>query len=271
MRILDVQKKNPKTYLDDSMDSVPSLHLFADDHSRPGPYFDIDFVKDFKQSLCQSLDLARELISPSEEQAKVLTALGDIVPREFVPGLLILKSRILQSSHNGSAKLLLFNAPHTPNSSTEILGYFAKLVAKSDGKRLLMINLNSKSHSYHELFDVANNRGLSELPTDKRIIQRTDCHNIDVVVGGSSNGSLAAQNSYKRVATFIQSISCEYDLILLDTPPLSELENALTQSKCSLQRVLLLIHDNKGTWAGLKATRDRLGKHGVQIIGLRIN
>lgn len=45
--------------------NLPSLHLFANENSNHGPYFDIEFLKNYKLLIQEKLCNIIEMISPS--------------------------------------------------------------------------------------------------------------------------------------------------------------------------------------------------------------
>lgn len=106
----------------------------------------------------------------------------------------------------------------------------AKVLADTD-KRVLIIDLDIRRPSIHTAFGVKNDHGLSALLRKEKamneIIINTDYYNLDVVPSGHLNGRSKALIFSARTNQFIEEMRHHYDVVIVDTPPIGIIPDAI--------------------------------------------
>lgn len=258
-----------KTTFDYStINRLPSLHLFTNGKSNNGLYTDIKFLQKFKYSVEENLAIVREMISPSEETISRYCDPLDGIPKEFVPGLICLKNRLLNAS-----KLILFTAPQVRGTSSDILTYLAKIVAKCDHKRILLVDCNLRDSILHHKFNLPQKDGLTEYLCYKielnKIIKKTKFARISVITSGVHKASPTNLFTSYTFTHFIQTLKKQFAIVLFDSPPYREFGDAYILAR-QISNVLLVLQGKENNWENSKDIRQELEKLGVSLLGLNI-
>lgn len=129
-----------------------------------------------------------------------------------------------------SARSLIISSAESGDGKTTIALNLA-LEAASMGQRVLLVDANLHSPQVHSLFSLPNSAGLNEVLIGKaeveQVIQRapTDS-NLSVLTSGQSlmdSGRLLAS---KEMQNLMQKLRNQFDLVVYDTPALSEFPDA---------------------------------------------
>ncbi len=91
-------------------------------------------------------------------------------------------------------------------------------------KRVILINLDLRKPTLHTLFDIPNNKGISNYLTNKasinEIIYKTKYNYIDIIPAGPIPPNPNELIDSKELYELINKLKREYDYIILDTPPI---------------------------------------------------
>lgn len=251
-----------------TINRLPSLHLFSDGKSNNGSYTDIKYLQKFKYSVEENLAIVREMISPSVETINQSCDPLENIPKEFVPGLICLKNRLLEVS-----KLVLLTAPQVRSTSTDILTYLGKIVAKCERKRILLVDCNLRDPVLHKKFNLPQKDGLTEYLCYKikldKIIKKTKFAGIRVITSGAHKASPTNLFTSYAFTHFIQTIKNQFDLVLFDSPPYRKFGDAYILAR-QISNVLLVLQGEENNWEDIKDIRQELERLGVSLLGLNI-
>ena len=142
------------------------------------------------------------------------------------------------------------------------------------GKRTLLIDSNLREPRQHELFNIKNSRGLADL-----LISRSDFEtaikvipelpNLSVLVAGAVPPNPLEIISRGLNACLIKLMSM-YDVILLDTPPVSKGSDVQLLARIA-GGALLLARQHETRLADMEAMKTFLEKSGVVCVGAIIS
>lgn len=172
----------------------------------------------------------------------------------------------------GSNRILITGA--TPSVGKSFVSCNFAAVLASTGKRVLLVDADMRKGHLNQYFGVPRPRGLSELiagvlqPEDA--IRRNVLPNLDLITTGVLPPNPAELMMSTALATLLQRLSAQYDLVILDTPPV--LVAADTAAIASQAGTLLLVARAEETQMGeIHECAKRLSHAGKAVTGVLLN
>lgn len=141
------------------------------------------------------------------------------------------------------------------------------------GRRVLLIDADLHHPVQHHIWDLTNVAGLSDVimnraPFETSVKQVSE--NLDVLPAGVIPPNPLALLESKRMESLIKDFSENYDVVLIDTPPLVLMADALTLGKMA-DGTLLVARPNVLDTASANAAKELLIQSGRKVLGLVIN
>lgn len=153
------------------------------------------------------------------------------------------------------------------------IGNLAITYAQSE-RRTLLIDADLRKPTEHHTFNLSNRKGLSSVLSQQSevddVIQATDIPNLSVISSGPIPPNPAEMLASKRMSALIDQLRGQFDVILIDTPPLLAVTDAqVLASKCD-GYVLVLDQGKVKRDIAIKA-KANLEKVGARILGVVLN
>jgi polysaccharide biosynthesis transport protein len=146
----------------------------------------------------------------------------------FAEAIRSLHVRLVMSESNRPKVVMFASAMPAEGKTTATLA-LAALVAQT-GRRVLIIDCDSRQPSIHRAFGIERNPGLTDYlqgaPLDQ-VLEREVAHNIDVIPAGSLVQHPANLLGSAQMRHLISDMSKDYELVLLDSPPVMAVSDAL--------------------------------------------
>jgi capsular exopolysaccharide synthesis family protein len=142
------------------------------------------------------------------------------------------------------------------------------------GRRVLLIDADLHRPRLHETLRVSNRVGLVSIlaenisPTDA--ISKTPIPGVFFVPSGPNSPNPSGLLSSESMRKFISFVSANFDHVILDTPPVSLIADALMIGNV-VDGVVLTIRGGKTSREQVARTRDRLLRSNARILGALIN
>jgi chain length determinant protein tyrosine kinase EpsG len=138
------------------------------------------------------------------------------------------------------------------------------------GVRTLLIDANMREPRQHEIFNLKESHGLSDIIAGRAgldsISQVEFFESLSVLGAGTLPPNPQELLNRQRFAYFMNQVSSQYDVIIVDTAPASTTADAqVTVSRCD--GALLISRLNQTRLSDLKNVRDQLASSGVPIVG----
>jgi polysaccharide biosynthesis transport protein len=142
------------------------------------------------------------------------------------------------------------------------------------GKRVLLVDADLHRSRIHEIFRVSNRVGLvsilaENLPADRAVV-KTDVPNLFVVPSGPSSPNPSGLLASDAMSGFLEMASVNFDYLVLDTPPVAPVADALVLGN-QTDGVVLCVQGGKTPRDQVARVRDRLLLSNVRILGVVIN
>lgn len=231
----------------ESFTAMPSLAIIPQHH--PSPRLLSTQLEDIIKVAC--------LTEPKSAIAEAYRALG---------------TSILLSSPE--LKTLLISSP-LPGEGKTMTAANAAVVIAQQGKRVLLVDADLRKPGVHLEFGIANNSGLAELlsgsAAEECAIQQLDrLSNLSIIAAGSSQAMAAEMLGSAKMRELMQSWRTRYDYVILDTPPMLAVTDAVRLSS-QADSVLLVIRSGQTSRDALARACDLLNQASVPVLGIVVN
>ena len=168
---------------------------------------------------------------------------------------------------------VLISGPTPGVGKSFVTANFAALMAAA-GKRTLLIDADLRRGHTHQYFGLQRHGGLSELIAGSLTVQQTVHRqvvpNLDFLATGQlppNPAELLVSDSFK---TMLERLSEQYDLVVIDTPPVLVAADTSTVA-AHVGTVLLVARADQSTMGELKESTRRLSMSGKAATGVLLN
>lgn len=162
----------------------------------------------------------------------------------------------------------------SPNAGKTFISSNLSAVIAQTGKKVLFIDTDMRKGYIHKLFNISNQKGLSELLSGKcsidEVINSTEIIGLDVIPRGMNPPNPAELLMHKRFEDFISWANQKYDIVILDTPPILAVTDAAVTGHYSGTTLLVArfeINTAKEMDVGIK----RFEQSGIVVKGCILN
>ncbi|BAZ30894.1 Fis family transcriptional regulator [Cylindrospermum sp. NIES-4074] len=141
------------------------------------------------------------------------------------------------------------------------------------GRKVLLIDADLRLPSQHDLWQLNNLAGLSEVLVDEAELNVALCKvmdNLDVLTAGVRPLNPLALLDSKKMASLIEDCSHQYDFVIIDAPPLLLAADALALSRMT-DGILLVARPGVIDSSNARAAQDILGRYSYNVLGLIVN
>lgn len=138
------------------------------------------------------------------------------------------------------------------------------------GKRVLVLDLDLRLPTQHKLYDVANKRGMSDilagdLDVDSAVI-KTSYANVSLIPSGPIAPSPSELLTGERLRGLMQKLLESYDVVLVDSPPVLGLADALLIGSC-VEATIYVVRTGTHSTRNVQVALRRLSQAGVFVAG----
>lgn len=141
------------------------------------------------------------------------------------------------------------------------------------GQRVLLIDADMHHPSQHHIWNLTNAAGLSDVivgQTDVNLAVKEVMTNLDVLPSGVIPPNPLALLDSKRMASLIEDFSEAYNFVIIDTPPLVLVADALTLGKIA-DGVLLVARPGVVDTVSASASKGFLVQSTQNVLGMVVN
>jgi len=190
-----------------------------------------------------------------------------------VEELRALRSQLLLRWFSDEEKLLTIVSANPREGCSHIAANLA-VVFSQLGENTLLVDANLRDPCQNKIFNLAEKRGLSDILAGRAgmeiITQINVFNNLNVLGAGTTPPNPQELLSRSSFNDFIQQVSSDYDVVIIDTPPASK--NSDAQSIIARCRgVLLVSRLNHTLIADIANAREQIKTAGARIVGAVIN
>ncbi len=160
-----------------------------------------------------------------------------------------------------------------PQEGKSTIAAHLALASSQNGQRVLLVDADLYHPQQHELWQVSNSVGLSNILLNgnqfpESIIEISE--NLGLLPAGLPHNNPSALFSSTTMAQIFNQWFSLYDLVVIDSTPLSQFDEAITLSKMA-DGVILVANPHLLESADLKNAQDLLKQSQQKILGIVIN
>lgn len=180
---------------------------------------------------------------------------------------------ILYTGENGSRpRVLVFTSANAADGKTTVVSNLA--IASAEIRlRVLVIDADLRRPRMHDQFNVRNEYGLSDILQENFSdgllsvsVQETNIMNLHVLTAGPETQAAAHLLHSPNLPRLLQTLRKEYDMILIDTPPMMQLTDARIVGR-QADAVVLVARSGHTTRDSLAAAKQRFAEDHTNVLG----
>ena len=145
-------------------------------------------------------------------------------------------------------------------------------------QKVLLIDADLRKPRLHDVFNLKNDNGLSDLLRSKEpfssllagAIQATDVPDLYVLTSGSKTSAATSLLYSNRMPELLRELRTEFETIFIDTPPMLQIPDARVLGRM-VDHVIMVVRAGKTTRDAAMAARQRFSEDGTQMLGTILN
>lgn len=189
-----------------------------------------------------------------------------------------LTSILLPTLHGEGPRVLVLTSPDPGAGKTTVTSNLGMATAEI-GRRVLLVDADLRRPRLHRLFEIPNSFGLTdilrittpleEIPVNQ-LVRQTKIPGLCLVPSGPTTDGLSSLLYSPRLTEFLQRMAKEFDLVLIDAPPMLHFADARVLGRHSDGVILVLRSGHTKRDAAMLA-RQRFDEDGTCVLGTILN
>ena len=163
-----------------------------------------------------------------------------------------------------------------PNEGKSFVSANLAIAFANTGKKVLLVDADMRLGRQHEIFELSNQAGLSNLLVEtagdrlRKYVQKTEIENLSVVTRGVTPPNPAELIDSKQMEKFIATVKAKYDYVIIDSAPVYNLADSLIISK-KADRTMIVCRVNKTNIDHVKDGLKSLQAIDANVAGVILN
>lgn len=184
-----------------------------------------------------------------------------------------LRTNVQFTSVDSETKKIMVTSAGPREGKSTTVANLAVSMAQA-GKSVLIVDADLRNPTQHKLFGVDNAQGLSvALVQDQdyqQYLRETAVPGVLVLTGGPIPPNPAELVGSQRMKRLIQEVSEQFDIVLIDTPPIIAVTDAAILAQ-EVDGVILVLASAEVNKDYAQRAKDQLDKVGAKILGAVLN
>lgn len=219
----------------------------------------------------QQLEVASKLKRKSN---KDLLLLAEENPADLsIEALRGLRTSLHFAMMEAKNNVLMISGPAPSIGKTFVSTNFAAVAAKT-GQKVLLVDADMRKGYLQQCFGLTADNGLSDFLSGKisqdMVIKPTKVENLDVITRGQVPPNPSELLMHPRFVEFVEKASQEYDLVIIDTPPVLAVTDPSIVGAIA-GTTLMVARFDQTTSKELDVARSRFEQSGVEVKGVILN
>jgi len=189
-----------------------------------------------------------------------------------------LTSILLPTLNGEGPRVLVMTSPDAGAGKTTVTSNLGMATAEI-GRRVLLIDADLRRPRLHRLFEIPNSFGLTdilrittpleEIPVNQ-LVRQTKIPGLCLVPSGPTTDGLTSLLYSPRLTEFLQRVAKEFDLVLIDAPPMLHFADARVLGRHS-DGVILVLRSGQTKREAAMLARQRFDEDGTSVLGTILN
>ncbi|MEQ9373418.1 GumC family protein [Coleofasciculus sp. F4-SAH-05] len=184
----------------------------------------------------------------------------------------MLRANLKFLSSDKPVKSIVVTSSVPEEGKTEVCANLATAMAQV-GQRVLLVDADMRYPSQHQFWHLTNSVGLSNVLVGETTVQmavESVMPGLDVLAAGVIPPNPVALLDSKRMAALMEQFSKEYDVVIVDTPPLAGIADAPILGSLA-DGILLVVRPGVVDAGNAKAAKEFLARSGQEVLGFVAN
>jgi succinoglycan biosynthesis transport protein ExoP len=188
-------------------------------------------------------------------------------------------SSILLPTLNGAGRqIIVITSPEAGAGKTTVTSNLGVATAET-GRRVLLIDADFRRPRLHRVFDMPNSTGLTDLlrlntPIEstplKSLVQATKIPGLSLMTSGPTTNSPSTLLYSPRLVEFLERMGREFDVVLIDAPPMLQFADARVMGRYS-DGVILVLRAGQTKWEAAMLACQRFDEDRTRVLGTILN
>jgi len=170
-------------------------------------------------------------------------------------------------------KVLQFTSTLPSEGKSTFISNIAYLLSQKN-KKVILLDLDLRKPKINRAFSVPNKNGITDYISSKitldEAIKISEDLGIDFMVAGENTSLVTNVLESNRMKELIEALREKYDYVLLDTPPVMAVSDAIVVSRYT-DGIIFIIAQGKAKKKLVKESIQTLKRYKVNIIGIVFN
>ena len=221
-----------------------------------------------------SLQKVEDEKSPGGRGTRVTPLLASSHPTDLaIEGLRSLRTSLHFAMLEADNNRLMISGPSPKVGKSFVSSNLAAVIAQS-GQRVLLVDVDMRKGYIHKMFGIPVENGLSDLLAKRcdlsTAIHKTEVENLDVIGRGQIPPNPSELLMHKNFTEFLEHVSANYDLVILDTPPFLAVTDAAIVGRQSGTN-LIVTRFELNPAREVELTMRRFAQNGIDLKGAIFN
>ena len=189
-----------------------------------------------------------------------------------------LSSILLPTLHGATRQIIVVTSAEAGAGKTTVTSNLGVATAET-GRSVLLIDADFRRPRLHHIFDMPNTTGLTDLlrlntPVDstplRALVQPTKIPNLCLMTSGPITNSPSSLLYSPRLVEFLERMGREFDLVLIDAPPMLQFADARVMGRYS-DGVILVLRAGQTKWEAAMLACQRFEEDQTRVLGTILN
>lgn len=185
---------------------------------------------------------------------------------------------ILTANGKGRPKIIMVTSSGHAEGKSSTVSNLGIALAEIN-QRVLLIDADLRKPRMHDIFNLPNTWGLSDLLREKSslsdcpieaLARKTEIDGLYVLPSGPGTVSITNLLYSTRMADLVERVRNDFDVTIIDTPPMSYLSDARVLGQLA-DAAILVIRASRTTFDEVRAAKQRLTDDGIRVLGTILN
>lgn len=186
---------------------------------------------------------------------------------------------ILFSAKNGTRPRVIVLTSASPKEGKTTTACNLAISLADISKRVLLVDADLRRPRLHSVFNLGNERGLSDLLAEKGALnpdaideacQKTDVPGLFVLTSGGSRFQASSLLHSTRLPELINLVREHFDAVVIDTPPMANIADARVIGRYA-DALTLVVRSGSTTRDAALLARSRFADDGIPMLGTILN
>lgn len=195
------------------------------------------------------------------------------VPFAIVESYKSIRTNITFSLSTFDKRIFAVSSPNPGEGKSTTAANIAIAIAQS-GRKVLLIDADLRKSVVHKMFHLKNEYGLSTVTSKQaeleECIQHTDIENLDVITSGEVPPNPSELLGSKRMAKILDELAEKYSTIIIDTPPVNVVTDAMELAKY-VSGIVMIMRYGKTTTDDIEAAMKKIEFSSMHVLGFVLN